>query len=231
MDPKRDLLTDVIIGGKKTYANKQQIESPAFTLRGDQLSAYGKQYGAADAFFQPANNEHPNGYLLKGVTLPKDLAKKPSLAIEDETIVFTPLEHKWLAADECFIKSDVTFEQLASRADFRANASIMELVAGLKNPSLGFGADMRTAIHARIVQPFLDITLLFLGLPLILARTNRNMFFAIGLCVGVVMLFFLVVLACQYLGNSYLVNPSLAAWLPVLIFVPAAVWMSEPLRE
>jgi lipopolysaccharide export system permease protein len=231
MDQKRDMLTDVIIGGKKTYANKQRIESATFTLRGELLSKYGRQFAAADAFYRPASKEHPSGYLLKEVTAPKDLANKPSLAIGEETIIYTPQDNKWLASNECFIKSDVTFEQLASRADFRANASIMELVAGLKNPSLGFGADMRTAIHARIVQPFLDVTLLFLGLPLILARTNRNMFFAIGLCVGVVVLFFLVVLGCQYLGNSYLVNPSLAAWLPVFIFVPAAVWMSEPLRE
>jgi lipopolysaccharide export system permease protein len=231
MKPQRDLRTDVIIGGKKTYANRQRIEAAGFTLRGKLYEPFARQISAADAFYRPATKHHPAGYLLQGVTSPKDLASKASVKLEDETIIFTPRENPWLAADECFVKSDVTFEQLASRADFRANASLFELVRGLKNPSLGFGADMRTAIHARIVQPFLDVTLLFMGLPLILARSNRNMFFAIGLCVSVVMLFYLVVLGCQYLGNSYLVSPALAAWLPLFIFVPTAVWMSEPLRE
>ncbi len=228
----RDLFTDILIGGKRTYANRQRIELAAFTLRGKLAAQYGRQISAADAYYQPANKHHPGGYLLKGVSLPKDMNTRPSSGFDDQTIVFTPLENsQWLEPGECFIKSDVTFEQLASRTDFRANASIVELIRGLKNPSLGFGADMRTAIHARIVQPFLDVTLLFLGLPLILARTNRNIFFAIGLCVGVVVLFYLVVLACQYLGSSYLVSPALAAWLPLMIFVPTAVWMSEPLRE
>lgn len=232
MEQTRDLLTEIIIGGKRTFANRQRIEAASFTLRGKCDTQFGRQISANDAFYQPANQDHPSGYLLKGVTAPKDLASKPSVASETETIVYTPLENSaWLAADECFIKSDVTFEQLASRSDFRANASLVELIEGMKNPSLGFGADMRTAIHARIVQPFLDVTLLFLGLPLILARTNRNMFVAIGLCVGVVVLFYLIVLGCQFLGSSYLVSPSLAAWLPLIIFVPAAVWMGEPLRE
>ena len=232
MDQTRDLLTEVLIGGKRTFANRQRIEAASFTLRGKIDTQFGRQISADDAFYQPADKNHPGGYLLKGVTVPKDLAVKPSAGNETETIIYTPLENgSWLAANECFIKSDVTFEQLASRADFRAYASLGELVDGLKNPSLGFGADMRTAIHARIVQPFLDVTLLFLGLPLILARTNRNMFFAIGLCVGVVVMFYMVVLGCQFLGSSYLVSPTLAAWLPIFIFVPAAVWMSEPLRE
>ena len=111
------------------------------------------------------------------------------------------------------------------------NASLPELVAGLRNPSLRLGADVRVAIHARIVQPFLDITLLFLGLPLMLSRYNRNLFVAIGLCVVVVVGFYVVVLACQWLGSSYLVSPALGAWLPLIIFVPTAMAMSQPLRE
>ena len=51
------------------------------------------------------------------------------------------------------------------------------------------GADVRVAIHSRVTQPLLDITLLFLGLPLVLSRENRNMYLAIGMCVGVVIAF------------------------------------------
>ena len=79
---------------------------------------------------------------------------------------------------------------------------------GLRNRSLDFGADERLAIHARLVQPLLDITLLFLGLPLVLSRSNRNVFLAIGMCLALVMAFMLVVMGCQYLGSSYWLEPA-----------------------
>ena len=67
------------------------------------------------------------------------------------------------------------------------------------------------------------------GLPLLLRCGNRNLFLAIGLCVGLVVAFYLVVLGFQYLGSNYLISPTLAAWCPVMIFVPMAVYMSDPL--
>jgi lipopolysaccharide export system permease protein len=49
--------------------------------------------------------------------------------------------------------------------------------------------------------------------------------------VALVVGFYLVVYGCQALGSNYLVSPALAAWLPLMIFLPLAVWMSNPLRE
>ena len=87
-------------------------------------------------------------------------------------------------------------------------------------------------IHSRIVQPLLDIVLLFLGLPLVVSRESRNVFLAIGVCMGVVTVFLLVVVGFQQLGNSvYLVGPALAAWAPLILFVPAAVGVSESMWE
>jgi lipopolysaccharide export system permease protein len=72
---------------------------------------------------------------------------------------------------------------------------------------------------------------LFLGLPLILKRENRNVFAAIGLCGLLVLGFMLMVISCHWLGAQTYVSAARAAWLPVLIAVPAAVWISQPLRE
>jgi hypothetical protein len=41
----------------------------------------------------------------------------------------------------------------------------------------------------------------------------------------------MVVIGCQYLGSSYLVSPAKSVWLPLMIFIPLAVAMSDPLRE
>jgi lipopolysaccharide export system permease protein len=43
--------------------------------------------------------------------------------------------------------------------------------------------------------------------------------------------FFVVSLVCQGLGNNYLLEPTLAAWLPVLIFAPLAFAMARPLWD
>jgi lipopolysaccharide export LptBFGC system permease protein LptF len=36
-------------------------------------------------------------------------------------------------------------------------------------------------------------------------------------------------MACHYLGTRLYIDPALAAWLPLAIFVPAAVYLSQPL--
>jgi lipopolysaccharide export system permease protein len=229
-DPQFDNKTDIMIRGKQTYADRQRINKASFALP-PALSEYGTKLEAEDAFFLPADADHPSGYLLKGLSTPKSLDTKPSLNVNDETIIFTPPGHAWLQHGECFVASDLTFEILASDADYRRNASLVELISGLRNPSLSTHPDTLVAIHSRVVQPVLDVILLFLGLPLILSRYSRNVFLAIGQCVAVVVGFYLIVLGSQYLGSNYLASPALAAWLPLLIFLPMAVAFSDPILE
>ena len=82
-----------------------------------------------------------------------------------------------------------------------------------------------------MVQPLLDITLLFLGLPLVVRKDTRNVFIAIGLCGAVVSAFTLIVLAFQHLGSILVIPPALAAWAPLMIFVPVAVGMAHAMCE
>ena len=227
-----DSETEVLLNGKAAFANKQRIEEPSFLLPRT-LDIYGKQLVAQSAYYLPPEDGKPGGYLFTQVREPPGLEHQKSLTLGGRPVILTPLDEKWLKSDECFVVSGISFEQLAAGNTWGKLSSTWELAESLRNPSLDYRADMRVAVHSRVTQPFLDITLLFLGLPLVLSRENRNMFLAIGLCVGVVMVFMLVVLVCQFLGSNYFefVSPSLAAWLPLMIFVPWAVAVSEPLRE
>ena len=94
------------------------------------------------------------------------------------------------------------------------------MIQQLRSPSTDLGADVRVAIHTRFMQPFLDTTLLFLGLPFVITRTNRNPFISIGLCLAVVTVFMLVELGCQSLGSTGWLSPPLAAWLPLIDLRP-----------
>jgi lipopolysaccharide export system permease protein len=229
--PRYDNETVILMRGLLTYAADQRIEKPNFLLPAE-LDHLGRQLAAANAYYQPARDGREAGYRMKEVTQPPGLASHPSLSIGRRRVIITPHdEPEWLEPDECFVVSNVSFEQLAGGRAWRQFSSTAELVEGLSNRSLDFGADVRVAIHTRMVQPLLDLNLLFLGLPLVLSRDNRNVFAAIGLCAILSTAFMLVVLGFQYLGTIYLLDPALAAWSPLMIFVPLAVALFEQVRR
>ncbi|HCK41420.1 MAG TPA: hypothetical protein DHW22_07275, partial [Planctomycetaceae bacterium] len=109
-------------------------------------------------------------------------------------------------------------------------ASTQELVTELSNPSTDLDTNVRVAVHSRLMRPISDATLLMLGLPLMFSRRQRNVFLSIGICLLVAVAFSLVSLACQSLGGLNLLRPTLAAWLPILVFLPVAVAIGHTLR-
>ncbi len=221
IDPRYDNLTDVLINGSYTLAANQSIGQPNFR-RQPNMGPFGSQLLAEVAYYHPAEDDRPAGYLLDDVRTPEDLPEIESFYLDDLPVVLSPRDTPWLEPDQCFVVSDISFNQLVAGSAWRQYSSTPELIAGLHNPSLDFSADVRVAIHARILQPVLDMTLLLLGLPVILSRENRNVFVAAGMCVLIVAIFVVVGLACHAAGYNYLISPALAAWCPVLIFVPIA---------
>jgi lipopolysaccharide export system permease protein len=229
--PRYDHESDILLRGKDSFAKEQRIRQPNFLLP-PQMGRIGRQLVAADAYYHQPTPARPGGYLLKGIERPKDIAKMPSFSRDDRLVIITPRdEPAWLASDECFVVTDVDFELLTGGTGWRQFSSTLALIKGLSNRGLDFGADVRVAIHARIVQPIMDVTLLFLGIPLVMGRGNRNVFVSVGLCLLAVCVFMLVALSCQFLGTNVLIPPDLAAWIPLAIFVPIAAAMAEPLME
>ncbi|NOY43019.1 MAG: LptF/LptG family permease [Planctomycetes bacterium] len=229
LEPRFDGRTDILISGQKTIAKEQRILEPTFILP-SRLAQYDKQLVAENAYYQPATAEHPAGYLLDKVSTPKGIDNLASLQLDNEPIVITSRDAPWLKPGQVFVVSQVSFQILASGSTWRHYASTGELITELSRPSSELGADVRVAVHARLTQPVMDATLLMLGLPLMFSRRNRNVFLSIGLCLLVVVAFSIVTLACQSLGGLNLLRPTLAAWLPILIFLPIAAAMSQSLR-
>ena len=222
-ESRYDEQTDIVIRGDAAYPATQRIGKPTFQLP-PTLASYGSQLIAENAFFRPPERDRPGGYLLVSVKQPRDLTSRDSLKLDGRPVILMPKDFDWLKDDECFVVSKASFDLLTEGLEY---ASTARMIAGLRNPSIDFGPGTRVAIHARMVHPFTDITLLLLGIPLVMTRENRNIFKAIGLCVLVVAIFVLVLMAFQYLGTTYLIPPHLAAWAPLLVFVPVAVAMSS----
>jgi lipopolysaccharide export system permease protein len=220
---------DILIGGDKVVLTERKIIKPALVMP-PELSRYGKQLTALEAFQLDASEVRPAGFLLVGVTTPAHVDGLSSLFIDDRPAILTPKDAAWLKPGQMFVASDLPFPMLASGSNWRRYASMGELISELNNPTTDLGADVRVTVHTRMVQPLMDGTLLMLGLPLMLSRGNRNVFLSIGICLAIATTFTLVALSCQSLGGLSVMRPSLAAWLPLMVFVPVAAGMSYTLR-
>jgi len=225
-----DNQTDILLSGQGVILRSREIDRPTFFLpRG--LDRYGRQLTAKRAAYLPADANHAAGYLLTGMQQPANIAQQPSLRMGEQWAVITPRDATWLKEDQCFVVSQVDFDQLSGGRGGRQYASTWELISALRNPSLDYGSAVRVKIHARFVQPVMDMVLLMLGLPLVLSRENRNPLLAAALSALIVGLFMGFTMASHYLGENMTISPALAAWCPLLVFAPAAVALGEPLWE
>lgn len=232
LKPRYDNVSDILLGGDQAVLRSGTILRPAFVLPPRYSNQFGKQLTAERAIYLPPDSGRPGGYLLSGVKQPSRLAERASLRSgEGEWVIVTPRDAAWLEPDQAFVVSGVSFELLAAGPQWRDLASTAELVEQLASPSTELGPDVRVAVHGRLLQPFLDITLLMLGLPLVVSRGSQSPFLAMGLSVLVVTGFFLVALGGQALGAGGWMRPTLAAWLPLIVFVPVAAALSVSLKR
>ena len=232
LKPRYDNVSDILLGGEKAVLAAGKILRPSFVLPPKHIVTYGKQIVAKEAVYLPAEGNRPAGYLLTEVSQPLGIDHKPMLTTSDgNPLVVTRSNGDWLQPNSVFVVSGVSFELLAAGSQWRDLASTPELIAELASPSTELGPDVQVAVHSRLVQPFLDITLLMLGLPLVVSRGAGNPFVAMGLSVLVVTGFFVLVLGGQALGSGGWLSPPLAAWLPLIAFVPIATAQSETLRQ
>lgn len=172
LTPRYDRLTDIRLAGKHIERSQRRIIEPAFRLP-LHVKGYGVQLTAREAYYQDAQGNRPGGYLMHGVIQPAHLNKIDSLVIDDQPVILSPRDTAWLEPDQCFVVSNVRFEDLAASSLWQTFSPTTELITRLRNPSLDFSADVRVAVHARLVQPMLDITLLMLGLPVVLSRESQ----------------------------------------------------------
>ena len=219
--------TNINIQGDRFFRSEKRIHKPEFVFPRSIVRQSLRLTGES-AFHQYATKSRPAGYLLTGVH-DRHVLQSPSIMWEGKPILITPMDADDLEADQCFVVTNVPFESLASR-DAWQYASVWTLVSAARNKSLDIGPSIQASIHARLTQPILDITLLFLGLPVLLLCRDRNIFKAMGLSGLIMIVFLLVCYASKFAGaNSGM--PVLGAWLPLMIFVPIAVNRFLQLRE
>lgn len=130
-----------------------------------------------------------------------------------------------------FLRTDVDFETITrDPKKWFYRASTARLFQELGKSDSNRLAGMAVHFHMRLTRPILGAILVFVGLSVILRDQNRNVFISAGLCLGLCALLFAANFGCKHLGDSEILAPALAAWLPVLVFGPLSLVLFDAIH-
>ena len=171
-----------------------------------------------EAYYIPpkADDKRSGGWLLKQT----EPAEIPGWTKEDIL--------KSLGDGTYFLKTtDVDLDMVIRVKNWFMFLPTWRLLKELDRPGNPQHASLAVLFHSRLVRPLIGIILVLLGLSVILRDQNRNVFISTGLCLMLVVVFFMTIFACQFLGKDDYISPALSAWLPVIIFGPFALVMYD----
>ncbi len=220
--PVYDAKYGVLVGGRLMSLANREIKHPSFRLEGP-AAAIGRQIQAVSGLYQPADDKHPSGFLMDNVLIPNNIHTQPSIYQDSQPVLLTHYDQKWLQPHQSFLVSSIEFEELLGGSAWIQYASTTAMIDRLRSPSTHISDDLRLTVHQRIVQPMLDFTLLILGVPILLRRQDKHLFWIAGATLGTVGVFMLVTKVIQSMASGATpLPPYLGAWLPLLIFAPIA---------
>jgi lipopolysaccharide export system permease protein len=222
MGTYHDLSTGVRVRGsevsiQQNRITKVEVQLPALTE--GSISHIQAEVGV----YSPDSESQAAGIKLIGITFPP---KTSHLTTQDLNgiRVHWPGDSPWLKADECYVVCQFDAYQAAYGLSLQNYQSVPEMMQELRKPRAWYGNRAQVNVHARMVRPLLDFSLLLIGLPLVLSRNEKNVFLASGLCFVLVGVFVLTVLISHALGEYSIVQPAaMAAWIPLIVFFPMAV--------
>jgi lipopolysaccharide export system permease protein len=219
--PTEDIEQGVWVSGLNLQPATMTISKPIFRFLGPAVQVTSQLTGVS-AKFLDADENHPAGYLITDPLGTDSLKGKPSVKTDAGYFLMLPTDTPWLQPNECFVPSKIEFDALRG-GGAKQYASTSDLIWRMRNQPLYHGSELRVAVHARFVQPFLDFTQLLIGIPMILSNRSRNLVNMILSCIFSFALFFGISIGLHTLGaNETLLSPAAAAWAPLLIFGPIA---------
>ena len=172
---------------------------------------------AKEAKYLPGDGPHRGTWELIGCT-PTKLDPIPGiLDVKDEGRYFLHTRN-------------VDFEAMTRDHKWYQLVSTVRLYQELQRPDSTRLAMIAVLFHTRLTRPILGMVLVVMGLSVILRDQTRNVIISSGMCLVLCGLFFVVLYSCKMLGDSEILSPAMAAWLPVLGFGPFAIVMFDAVQ-
>ena len=136
--------------------------------------------------------------------------------------------HWHLVDGRLFCPSDLTPDELRMRQssrwlDYLGARHLSELLTSGALPNVARRALVTK--HIRFADPVNSLVLLLLVIPFILSR-ERNIKASAGLGILTGLMFYAIIYICRYVA----LDPTLAAWLPVMLFGPVSVVMLDAVK-
>jgi lipopolysaccharide export system permease protein len=134
---------------------------------------------------------------------------------------------KRLENGDLFLFTHISFQDMIRNKNWKNFASTSELVQLLQGEETNNPNSVRILIHNRVMQPILNILLVFLGIPFVLQWERKNVFRGIAIAMGLCMGFFVVDVTSGYFADHGYLDPLMASWVPVILFGPLAFSLSH----
>lgn len=125
---------------------------------------------------------------------------------------------------------EVNFDALTRNSNWFLLASTLSLYDELQKPESQRLTPMAVLFHIRLTRPILGFLLVLLGLSMILRDTTRNVIISAGGCLVLCAVFFITHYTFKMLGENDYISPSMAAWLPVLLFGPFSIVLFDSIQ-
>lgn len=126
-----------------------------------------------------------------------------------------------------FLKTErVDFDLLVRTGRWQEAAPFWELQQELNRGEASNLAALSMELHSRLLGPAVTLVGLALGVALLMRQQSRNVYVNLAFCLGMAACLFFAGMGAKRLAEQELIEPVLAAWLPLLAFGPlaAALW-------
>ena len=226
LDQQYDRKTSIFVGGQHLSSTRQRIIDPIFVLPTPEIvSEHEPELRGEYAAYIPARGKHPAGWLLKNVSPAFDLKK------------LTPAGRKIVKQtknpNDLFLCIGLTFDQLRNRGTGFRYLSTSDLIHRIQHPN-AHASSTRAQImhlHSRFTRPIISLMSVFLVVPLIIRKERDNLITNISMCTLALAMVLGIAQGMEFLGQTSLLKPEVAAWGPILFGGTLAGWLSGSVKK
>lgn len=223
--PQYDTKTWVFVAGSELLPAQRRILKPTFVLPTPSLVAeYEPELRGDYAAYIPARGKIPAGWLIKNYFPRLDFQK------------LTPLGRKVVIphknGKDLFLVSGLSFDQLQNHSTGFRYLSTRDLLYRIQHPTT-HASSTRAQImhlHTRLTRPIVSVICVFMVIPLILRKESNNPVTNILICTLMLALMLGIGHGMEFLGQTSLVRPEVAAWTPILFGGLVASWLTGTVR-
>lgn len=194
------------IEARVAYPHRQMIQHARVTLP-TEIFGSTIHLRSLEMFYHPGTGPADHGWIMNGCTPEILPGQHPAI--------------RQMQPGQFFLHTELSYKRITRRPNWFLYHSTNTILDILENEQ---GMSQRAMIighvHQRILLPLYDLLLLLLGLPLMASRSEWNIFVRVGWCLLIFTLIQGLGMATAMMVKSEMIDPALAAWLPLLAIGP-----------